>query len=65
MLAKKPTDKNPLGERGYIPLFSVQSLYVVELKLLFRTRLARQMHGQSVEKQNLLRAHTKPQVVAL
>jgi hypothetical protein len=31
---------------GIIPLFSVQSLYVVELKLLLRARLPRQTHAR-------------------
>ena len=38
------------SREGVIPLFSVQSLYVVELKLPLRTRLARQTHAQPVEK---------------
>jgi hypothetical protein len=46
--------RNPLirpgDERWYVPLFSVRSLYVVELKLSSRSRLARQTHAQSVEK---------------
>jgi hypothetical protein len=42
--AEKPTDETPLDERWYIPLFSVQSLYVVELRLSLRTPIAHQMH---------------------
>ena len=38
---EEPTDKTSLDERGYIPLSRVQSLYVVELELPLRTRLAR------------------------
>jgi hypothetical protein len=43
---QEPTDKTSLDERGYIPLSSVQSLYVVELKLSLCTRLARQTHAR-------------------
>jgi hypothetical protein len=43
---RKPTDKTPLDERWYIPFFRVRSLYVVELKLSLRTRLARQAHAR-------------------
>jgi hypothetical protein len=52
--AKKSTEKTPgLDERSVIPLFSVQPLYVVELKLSLRMRLTRQTHArhaQPVEK---------------
>jgi hypothetical protein len=40
------THQTPLDERRYIPLSSVQSLYVVELKLSLRTCLARHMHAR-------------------
>jgi hypothetical protein len=45
-LLRSPTDKISLDERRYVPLSSVQSLYVVELKLPLRTRLARQTHAR-------------------
>jgi hypothetical protein len=45
-LLRRPTDKIPLDERSYFPLSSVQSLYVIELKLPLRTRLARQTHAR-------------------
>ena len=41
-LPRNPPKKTPLDERRYIPPFSVQSLYVVELKLPLCTHLARQ-----------------------
>jgi hypothetical protein len=44
--AKEPADKTPLNERRYTSLSSVQSLYVVVLKLSLRTRLARQTHAR-------------------
>jgi hypothetical protein len=52
--AKKLTHKDPRWTREGIFLSSVQSLYVVELKLPLRTRLARsnacETHAQPVEK---------------
>jgi hypothetical protein len=42
--------RSPLNERWYISLFSVQSPYVIGLKLSLRIRLARQTRAQSVEK---------------
>jgi hypothetical protein len=45
--AEKPADITPLDERWYVPLSSVQSLHVVELKLSLRMRDAR---AQPVEK---------------
>src|SRR4051794_9878446 len=45
--AKKPTIRPHWTRDGTIPLSSVQSLYVVELKLSLRTHLAHQMHGDA------------------
>ena len=40
------TDKDPAGRETLTSLSSVQSLYVVELKLSLRTCLARQTHAR-------------------
>src|ERR1700733_7989372 len=46
MSCQEPTNKISLDERWSIPLSGVQTLYIVELKLSLRARLARQTHAR-------------------